>query len=150
MSSEPGAREDADRGPLAAILRLLLFATGCLAALVVTAVAALAVVFWVIHPLPFDPTRWKDTEAADESALYWEPRSRMVDDLMASGKLDGLTEAEVLELLGPAHEPGWPLGAVDCDLHYLLGAELGGIDDRWLFLTFDEDVRVERYWIYTD
>ena len=74
----------------------------------------------------------------------------MVGDLMSRGVLDGLTEAEVIELLGPPHEPGWPLGAVDCDLHYLLGSEFGGIDDRWLFLSFDEEARVERYWIYTD
>jgi len=72
----------------------------------------------------------------------------MVHDLMRSDALDGLTEAEVIELLGPPHEPG--LGAGGCDLHYLLGVEFGGIDDRWLFLAFDGEERVDRHWIYTD
>jgi len=42
--------------------------------------------------LPFDSSRWKSASVA--------VRGRMVDDLLASDKLQGLSHAEVVELLG--------------------------------------------------
>ena len=82
----------------------------------------------------------------------WPPRLCMVDDLMSSGKLDGLTSQQVVELLGPPHDKSFPFGCTQCDIHYYLGPERGfiRIDSEWLFITFGKDGKVTRYWLYRD
>jgi outer membrane protein assembly factor BamE (lipoprotein component of BamABCDE complex) len=76
----------------------------------------------------------------------------MVDDLMSSGRLDGLSRDQVIALLGPPHLKDFPGEAWQCDIHYFLGPERGffRIDSEWLFITFDKDEKVRRYWIYRD
>ena len=73
----------------------------------------------------------------------------MVDNLMKSHTLDGLTKEEVIELLGEPHKKDFPFEAVYCDVHYYLGPgrSLIRFDSEWLFITFDDNDRVNRYWI---
>jgi hypothetical protein len=82
----------------------------------------------------------------------WPPRLCMVDDLMVSGRLMGMSSNQVVELLGPPHDKSFPFGAVNCDIHYYLGPERGfiRIDSEWLFLKFGPDGKVNRQWLYTD
>ena len=102
------------------------------------------------HRTDFEPTGWRDAPVVDYSE--WPIRQRMVNDLMSSDVLDGLSEPEVVELLGPPHDPDWPMGARACDIHYLLGPEPGfmAMDDQWLFIELDDHGLVQRYWLYTD
>ena len=112
-------------------------------------VAGPTVTGWALST-DFKPEKWR--EASEYTTSAWTPRQRMVRDLMRSGVLDRLSESEVVELLGPPHEPGWPIGAEDSDIHYWLGADPDflAMDDRWLFIDFDDEGRVEKYWLYTD
>lgn len=78
----------------------------------------------------------------------WPMRLRMVDDLLARKRLDGLSRAEVLELLGPpagetpeARELRWLLGPARAFLR---------IDGEWLWVAFDGDGRVARAWTAPD
>jgi hypothetical protein len=103
------------------------------------------------HRRPFDADLWRNWEKVEHDHM-WPPRLCMIDDLMSSGRLDGLTSNQVVELLGSPHSKSFPFGAVDCDIHYVLGPERGfmRIDHEWLFITFGEDGRVNRYWLYRD
>ncbi len=104
------------------------------------------------HRQKFDAEVWPHQESV-EYGIRWPPRQYMVDDLMSSGKLDGLTESQVVQLLGPPQDQSFPFGARAADIHYYLGRERGfmaGIDSEWLFITFGDDGRVNRYWLYTD
>jgi hypothetical protein len=77
----------------------------------------------------------------------------MVDDLIASGRLDGLTRAEVVALLGePLPRGSFPAGAMYTDMHYYLGPERGlfPIDSEWLFIDLDAEGVVESYYLYRD
>jgi hypothetical protein len=104
------------------------------------------------HRQSFNAELWRNQGQVEQEDIMWPPRLCMVDDLIASGTLDGLTQEEVVGLLGPPEDKSFPLGAVDCDLHYYLGPERGfiRIDSEWLFITFGEDGRVDRYWLYRD
>ncbi|MBN1788629.1 MAG: hypothetical protein JW806_09590 [Sedimentisphaerales bacterium] len=103
------------------------------------------------HRERFDAELWRSEEGFNYEGM-WPHRLCMVDNLMSSGKLDGLTRNQVVELLGLPHSKEFPHGAVDCDIHYYLGPERGfiGIDSEWLFIKFDNNGRVVKYWIYTD
>ena len=105
--------------------------------------------YW--HRKDFDAAMWRSQEGKVDNHM-WPPRLCMVDDLMESGKLDELRREEVINLLGTPHSKGFPGGAEDCDIHYHLGPERGflRIDSEWLFIDFDEDDKVKRYWIYRD
>lgn len=77
----------------------------------------------------------------------------MVDDLISSKRLDGLTSNEVLSLLGPPADKGFPYGATNCHVHWKLGpcrCFIMRIDSEWLFITFDQAGVVEKYWLYED
>lgn len=104
-----------------------------------------------MHRKAFDPEPWRSQMMVEHDEM-WPPRLCMVDSLFASKILDGLSSAQVIELLGPPEEKGVPFGAVDCDIHYYLGPERGlfRIDSEWLFITFNKDGKVGRYWIYRD
>lgn len=104
-----------------------------------------------VHRREFDAEIWRDPDSVEHDVM-WPPRLCMIDDLLASGRLDGMHEADLLELLGEPHDKSFPFGAASCDLHYRLGPERGfmRIDSEWLFIDLDEDGRVERTWVYRD
>ncbi|RDU37867.1 hypothetical protein DRW41_08605 [Neobacillus piezotolerans] len=95
----------------------------------------------------------------DFSTEKWiaEPfeRGKIVDDLLTSYQLVGMTKQEIVKLLGPDGEPT-DLGPIgnrnDNTLAYNLGPEPGfiSIDDAWLVIYFDEDNRVSEYIMATD
>ena len=99
----------------------------------------------------FDAETWRNQEHVEHDHK-WLPRLCMVDHLMSSGQLDGLSSYQVIELLGPPHDKNFPHGAASCDIHYYLGPERGflGIDSVWLFITLNNDSTVNRYWLYRD
>lgn len=104
-----------------------------------------------IHRQEFNSETWQNQEHINENTM-WPPRLCMVDNLIASHKLDGLTDRQVVELLGPPHDKSFPFESKKCDIHYYLGPERGlfRIDSEWLFISFDEDGKVARYWLYRD
>jgi hypothetical protein len=76
-------------------------------------------------------------------------RLRMIEWLMRSGQLDGLTRPEVATLLGPANETRY---FSDWDLVYWLGPERGmfRIDSEWLVIRFGPNGRVSEYRVVRD
>ena len=104
-----------------------------------------------LHRRRFDAALWRSEEKATQDVM-WPQRLCMVDDLIRSRRLDGLSSNQVVVLLGPPAEKGFPGGAKDCHLHYWLGPERGfiRIDSEWLFITFDTSQKVNRYWLYRD
>ena len=105
----------------------------------------------ILHSQKFDAKTWRDQEKVEHDAM-WPPRLCMVDNLMSSGKLKGLTQSQVVQLLGQPHDKSFPFGARNCDIHYHLGPERGFIrmDDEWLFITFGDSDTVNKYWLYRD
>ena len=93
---------------------------------------------------PFDSVAWKRVERADD-----ETRLQMVDSLLRSGRLDGLSRPQVLALLGPAHGFGY---FREYDLVYWLGPERGPfrIDSEWLLIRLGPDGRVLEYRLARD
>ena len=93
---------------------------------------------------PFDAEMWRRPEAP-----YSNVRLSMVEWLVRSGRLDGLTRPQLLALLGPPTETGH---FTDWDLVYLLGPERGllGIDSEWLVIRLGPDGRVADYEIARD
>jgi len=76
-------------------------------------------------------------------------RLQMIEWLVRSHRLDGLTRAEVLAQLGPTRAtPYFP----DWDLVYWLGPERGffSIDSEWLVIRFGRDGRVAEYRVERD
>jgi hypothetical protein len=96
---------------------------------------------------PFDARQWRAQIGARTEP--WTPRLRMVGDLLATRRLDGLSRAEVVELLGPPSDLDY-LEDVrpTCDLWYSLGPLRDSLDhgSQWLLVAFDEDGHVRRYW----
>lgn len=103
------------------------------------------------HRRAFDARLWRDQERVAHDAR-WPPRLCMVDDLLASGRLDGLSHPEVLELLGPPSDPTTHLVGRAEEISYWLGPERGpfGIDSEWLAVRFDAEGRVTRVWVWRD
>lgn len=107
----------------------------------------------ITHTRAFDADLWAGREQSETPEDFrWPLRLCMVDDLLSKGYLDGLTQTQVLDLLGPPEDKGFPYGAVNCDIHYELGPERSWIpmDKEWLFITFNEEDVVDKVWIYTD
>lgn len=104
-----------------------------------------------VYRQKFNADTWRNQEQVEHDHIR-PPRLRMVDNLMSSGRLDGLSRNQVVELLGPPHDKSFPFGAKFCDIHYYLGPErrFPSIDSEWLFITFGDDGKVNRYWLYTD
>jgi hypothetical protein len=100
------------------------------------------------HRTAFDPAGWRD-RSLDADSL-WPTRLRMVDDLIAKKRLDGLTRREVESLLGSGDRTDkWK----DWHLVYHLGPERRGlfrIDSEWLVIRFDQSDRVMEYRIVGD
>ncbi|MCP3732348.1 hypothetical protein M9978_18155 [Sphingomonas sp. MG17] len=93
---------------------------------------------------PFDSGLWRQARTTDNQV-----RLRMVEWLVRSGRLDGLTRAQVVKLLG--RPDGGPYFR-DWDLVYLLGPERGliGLDSEWLVLRIGSDGRVAEYRVVRD
>lgn len=97
-----------------------------------------------VHQHPFNTDLWKNQRRSEYNDA-WPPRLCMVDDLLASGRLNGMTESQVIELLGPPDSKR--LG-----LSYYLGPERGfiRIDSETLIVEFGADGKVVRPRIYRD
>lgn len=122
---------------------------GCVAvgAAVVVAPIAAYVIWSRVPPLPttgFDASKWKSVQRSDDYT-----RQNMVGSLFWRGVLDGKTQPEVLQLLGPDCECGY---FKDWDLVYWLGPERSwmSLDSEWLVIRFDEAGRVSEYTLVTD
>jgi hypothetical protein len=91
----------------------------------------------------FDSAEWK-------VANYWDgTRVQMIEHLRWSRQLDGLTEGEVIALLGPETDTEY---FSEHDLVYVLGSERGllGLDSEWLVIDFDSDGVVESFQVVGD
>ncbi|MGQ3134214.1 outer membrane protein assembly factor BamE domain-containing protein [Phenylobacterium sp.] len=91
----------------------------------------------------FEAAAWRDADFSTRD------RVRMAPDLIASGRIDGLDRAGVVELLG---EPTATDKFANSDLVYLLGRERGlmAIDRQWLLIELDRNGRVAAYRIVED
>jgi len=80
-----------------------------------------------------------------------EQRVELVDDLIDRKMLDGLTENEVLELLGEPEKNNYYFKSLEWDFIYYLGLERGlfRIDSEWLLIWIEDGV-VDRYEIHRD
>lgn len=102
----------------------------------------------------FDAQRWRGAAYTPEKGLN-EERLRLIDDLIESGRLDGMARADVTALLGPddsAEGTGWGRGYfTQWDLVYWLGTARGPIpiDSEWLVICFENDV-VSEYRLVMD
>ena len=94
----------------------------------------------------FNSSAWQDSDRA----FSQDPiRIRMVDDLLKRHKLDEMTRAEVVALLGEPDETPY---FREWDMVYWLGPERGmmGIDAEWLVLRLDEHQQVIEHRVVTD
>ena len=101
----------------------------------------------VVRPLPFDAEAWRRGEPIEG---YRTVRSQMVDDLISSRRLAGLTRAEVEQLLGPPLHDVASAGVDSRRWHmaYRLGLERHGyfsLDDEFLAIRLDETEKVVEY-----
>lgn len=101
-----------------------------------------------IHARPFDVETWnapdwRDSE--DISTGFHSIRQRMVDDLLETKLVPGVTREQLLEWAG---EPDRTRERNDTAIsvwHYDLGSERGlGVDSEWLEVTFDASGQVRR------
>ncbi len=100
-----------------------------------------------VRQIPFDSVAWK---RADEIENHRTVRSQMVDQLIGSGRLDGLKPLEVEKLLG---SPLRDMNSAGVDgqrwnMAYFLGWERSGfmsLDDEFLVIRFDAQGRVAEY-----
>lgn len=98
------------------------------------------------EPMDFQSALWKSTPATHD---FTSIRIRMVDDLLESHPLVGLSRTEVEALLGPADKTPY---FRNFDLVYMLGPERGfiAIDSEWLLIQLDPDGRVSQAILGTD
>ncbi|MBC7166358.1 hypothetical protein [Phenylobacterium sp.] len=91
----------------------------------------------------FEAAAWQD------AVLSTRDRARMAPDLIASGRLDGLDRAGVIQLLG---EPTATDKFAGSDMIYVLGPERGllAIDHQWLLIELDRNGRVAAYRVVED
>ena len=120
---------------------------GCLAAILFVLVVVVVGCAFELRYLPiraFDAEMWRQPQAPGSTV-----RLSMVEWLIRSGRLDGLTRPQLFALLGPPTEFGY---FQDWDLVYLLGPERGlfGIDSEWLVIRLGPDGRVADYRIARD
>lgn len=101
-----------------------------------------------IHARPFDAEvwnapDWRDSE--DISTDFHSIRQRMVDDLLETKLVPGVTREQLLEWAG---EPDRIRERNDTAIsvwHYDLGSERGlGVDSEWLEVALDPSGRVRR------
>lgn len=92
----------------------------------------------------FDSGRWKQVERSNDYT-----RLQMIESLLLSGRLDGITRAEVITLLGPTDDTDY---FADWDFVYWLGRERGliGIDSEWLVIRIGPADKVIDYQVVRD
>jgi hypothetical protein len=100
-----------------------------------------------LHRIPFDGAAWQDMRQINSEDPV---RIRMVDDLIRSKRLDGLSRAEVERLLGNIGIKTSLFFGQSHDLAYWLGPERGSIYIEWLAIDFDKDGVVREYRIVRD
>lgn len=102
----------------------------------------------MLHNRDFDAQLWRAHEGVGHDPM-WPPRLTMVDDLIGSGELDGLSRDQVVALLGPPE-----LGETDEGNQYIywLGPERGylRIDSEWIAIDFGDDGKVKGYELMRD
>jgi len=99
----------------------------------------------------FDSAIWLDQELTEYDP-DWPPRLCMVDSLLKSRELNGLTREQVVDLLGqPGGTESKPI-AGELSIYYFLGPERSAIriDSEWLSISFSEDDAVIRAWLWND
>jgi len=98
------------------------------------------------HSQAFEPTAWRRN---DQSNVMWPARLSMVDDLLATHPLVGISRDSLQHLLGPSDSMTyWK----EWDFVYWLGPERGLIrlDSEWLVLRLGPDGHVREYKIVRD
>lgn len=92
----------------------------------------------------FDSAVWQEVRGE-----FSEVRVTMIESLVRGRRLDGLSRAQVLDLLG---EPDGGLYFQEWDMVYWLGPQRGlfGIDSEWLVLRIGSDGRVSEYQVVED
>ena len=135
----------ATRGP---IVRPLAYAAGAVSvyALLLSQVLLGPVVSARMHRRAFDPEGWMRNDRTD---AMWPTRLAMVDNLLATQQLVGLTRDSVVRLLGPRDSTEY---FREWDFVYWLGPERGLIrmDSEWLVLRLGDDGRVSHAQIVRD
>jgi len=113
-------------------------------ALLAAAVVVLVVVAFYA-PLPFVPSLWN----VSTNGTTFQTRYRIADHLASSGRLIGMTQSEVIDLLGPPTDTD---KFRDHSLVYVLGPERGfvGIDYEWLLVDTGPDGRVQAAAVTSD
>jgi hypothetical protein len=134
--------------PVIALLLAVLWPSGC---------ERIDMATWNVDHIPFDAARWKEpVDAKIESECV---RGRMVRDLLADRKLDGLTRGEVEEMLGrpeylgsgldlsmdEAEDPAAAMANARVWNYYLGFCSGFQIDPDFLAIEFDEDGLVQNY-----
>lgn len=99
----------------------------------------------------FNDTLWR-THVKDPEDFMWPNKLKMVDSLLESKILDGLNRKEVIKLLGPPTSDTSPEHKKQDEIYYYLGPERGfiRIDSEWLSISFDENGKVKKYWLWRD
>jgi hypothetical protein len=120
---------------------------GCLLSGIGVIVVVLIGAAFITGHLPvrlFNTDGWKQVERSDDYA-----RLRMVEHLMASGRLDGLTRAQVIAMLGPPDDTNY---FSEWDMVYWLGPErsLASLDPEWLVIRFGPSGTVGDYRVVSD
>lgn len=97
----------------------------------------------------FDRRVWDEDLKATQGA-----RQKMADRLIARRVLQGMTRAEVVELLGEPDWPGYFLPESGWSLAYRLGPDRGflsfSFDAEWLVVRLGADGRVAEYRLVID
>lgn len=118
---------------------------GCLGIVAAMAVAVLVRGAWATGYLPvrlFNSTEWKNPTEANS-------RISMINALLLTHTLKGMTRSEVIHLLG---EPPASEYFRDWDFVYRLGNERGlfSIDSEWLVVKFGPDGKVAAWDVVRD
>jgi hypothetical protein len=104
-----------------------------------------------LHRRAFNADLWRRQEFTKHDR-HWPPRLCMADDLIDRRILNGMTEVQVIELLGPPTDRMILRGTSTLQISYYLGPERGplGIDSEALCIEVGTDGRVSRSWIHRD
>lgn len=94
--------------------------------------------------------RYEHTFRAQRWLEERDERTSMIDDLLQNQELVGMTEAEILSLLGP-HDNALGYFQAEDRYVYYLGPERGlfSMDSEWLLIDFTDGV-VSAYSVTTD
>ena len=95
---------------------------------------------------PFNSEGWRQSRGEDTLTPV---RLQMIEWLIRSRQLDGLTRSEVVALLGPADDTSY---FREWDMVYWLGPNRGlfRIDSDWLVIRYGPNGRVSDYRVVSD